>query len=321
MENRVEIDPRYRSLLRKAVRRGNENLVLTFCAMLGYFRPDDVNYFRRRTAVITFEECWPLGQELIFNRKFHSKVAALIKVARSLKTKDAAGLAVLAHALSEGDKSVLEGSPGDRHIKIVASAIQRPEDFWHWTDSQTVSEKRRSLIENAYHYRNAGNTRVKAIVQAAAYLAAIGEIPEIKPAVSAEEQFPYWVVLDMHTSQGRRAIHDVARDLHIPRRQLELACYYFEGTVTNGSLDSKWWAKSRDWHFRNIGLPYEEAYLLWEPAMPQLKEALNEEGHELHKELYAWKLANLERVDYLKKQVDLFIEHFDKVQQDQIEIF
>jgi hypothetical protein len=50
-------------------------------------------------------------------------------------------------------------------------------------------------------------------------------------------------------------------------------------------------------------------------------EALAGYSRNLHKELYRWKLSNLKRVEALKRQVELFIEHFDEVHRDQMVLF
>ena len=89
-KSRSHLEVQFRSLLQKAVRRGHTDLVLTTSALLGDLGSREKNWYRTRTAIITFEECWPLGSELTFNRKFHSKVAALINVTRSAKSRDAA---------------------------------------------------------------------------------------------------------------------------------------------------------------------------------------------------------------------------------------
>ena len=81
-------DARYRSLLQKAVRRGNTELVYTTSTLLESLGTREKNWFRTRTAIITLEECWPLGAELMFNRQFRSKVAALIKVTECTKASE-----------------------------------------------------------------------------------------------------------------------------------------------------------------------------------------------------------------------------------------
>jgi len=151
----TDTEVRYRSLLQKAVRRGDADLVYTASALLASLSPRKKNWYRTRTAIITFEECWPLGGELIFNRKFYSKVAALIRVTRAKKSRGASGLGYLAHALVEGDASVLNGSDADKHIKIIANAIKRPDDFWHWiTDHKKTDQQTAALILTGLHLTN-----------------------------------------------------------------------------------------------------------------------------------------------------------------------
>lgn len=316
-----EIDERFRSLLQKAVRRGNEDLVVTVSALLASLGPEVKGWYRPQSAVIVFQECWPLGAELLFNKRFYSKVAALVKAARSSKSRDAAGLGYLAQALSEGDPNVLDGSTDDRDLKILAKAVRAPEDFWRWIQSLTLSPAQETLAARAHRFRKAGYQRDRVVLQAAAYLAATLGVTPPQPGQPAESKFPYWVVFDHHTRLGNRVLRDIARDLHIPLHQLEWASYYFEGAVTGADTPSRWWEKYCSWHFRKVGLPPEEAHLLWEPARPQVVEALAEESHRLQGEIYRWKMANLEAVDGLRRKVELFIAHFDEMQPDQMVLF
>jgi hypothetical protein len=319
----ADIDARFRSLLQKAVRRGNVNLVYIVSALIQSLSSREKNWFRNRSANITFEECWPLGQDLNFNRHFHSKVAVLIKVARSVKNRDASGLGYLAYRLYEGDASMLGGTPDDRPIKIVANAIRRPEDFWSWLERNLAGNEVRSLCINAMKFKSTGRPLDRAVIQAAAYLSAFG-LPAVTAAATpdaAEKPFPYWVVLDRHTPEGKRALNDVARDLHISHKQLEWSLFYFEGSVTNGDAPSPWWERSCSWQFQKLGLPAEEAHLLWEPAKPQLIEALAGDSRQLQREIYSWKLANQEPVETLKKAVELFIPNFESGRVDQLALF
>ena len=318
----TDTEARYRSLLQKAVRRGDADLVYTASALLASLSPRKKNWYRTRTAIITFEECWPLGGELIFNRKFYSKVAALIRVTRAKKSRSASGLGYLAHALIEGDGSVLKRSADDRHIKIVANAIKRPDDFWHWiTDQKKTDEQTAALIINALRFKQEGFPRDRAVIQSAAYLAVTGQMPSRQEVQPTGQTFPYWVAFDKHTAEGKLALRDVARDLHIAPPQLEWTCFYFEGARTNGEIPSKWWELYNQWRFEKIGLPVEEAHLLWEPAKPQVIEALAEDSRRLKNDLYRWKIANLEQIQALKRQVELFIEHFEEVHRDQMDLF
>ena len=318
----TDTEVRYRSLLQKAVRRGDADLVYTASALLASLSPRKKNWYRTRTAIITFEECWPLGGELFFNRKFYSKVAALIRVTRAKKSRGASGLGYLAHALVEGDASVLNGSDADRHIKIMANAIKRPDDFWHWiSDQKKTDGQTAALISNAKRFKQEGFPRDRAVIQSAAYLAVTGQMPSRQEMQPVDQAFPYWVAFDKHTAEGKLVMRDVARDLHIALPQLEWTCFYFEGAKTNGEIPSEWWERHSQWHFEKIGLPVEEAHLLWEPAKPQVIAALAEDSRCLKNDLYRWKIANLEQIQALKRQVELFIEHFEEVHRDQMDLF
>ena len=315
------IDWRYRSLLQKAVRRGADNLVITACGLLESLGPKEANWLRKRTPVITFEECWTLGSDLIFNKSLHSKVAALIKTARAVKNRDAAGLGALACGLAEGDRSVLDGSAEDRDIRIVANAVLRPDDFWKWIRAQPVNGPRKALIKNAVRFKNIGQPGEKSRSMAAAYLAATRSYPDPLPSAHQTRTFPYWIVFDQHTRQGTRAIRDIARDLHMTVQQLAWTHYYFEASAANEVLPSRWWDRMCRWRFQKIGIPLQEAHLLWEPAQPQLMEALIEDSHLLHKEVYRWKMVNRERVDSLKKKVELYIANFGTIRKAQQQLF
>jgi hypothetical protein len=321
IKRQTDTAARYRSLLQKAVRRGHVDLVYTTSALLESLSAREKDWYRNLTAIITFEECWPFGSQLNFNRKFHSKVAALIKVTRALKLRDASGLGHLAYALHKGDTSVYDGTSADKHIRIVANAIQRPDDFWQWISAQKQSVQQAALIENAMRFRHEGLTRDKAVIQAAAYLAMTTDTRMHSGSRLADETFPYWVVFDRHTPEGKLALQDVARDLHIQLPQLVWICFYYEGAKTNGDVLSSWWDRRCKWHFQKVGLPPEEAPLIWQPAKQHVIDALAGEGRRLQSELYRWKLSNLKRIESLKRQVDLFIEHFEEVQRDQTVLF
>jgi hypothetical protein len=321
VQRQPEIEMRYRSLLQKAVRRGHSDLVLTTSALLESLSARERKWYRTRTAIIAFEECWPLGSELIFNRKFYSKVAALIKVTQSRKCREAAGLGYLTNAYCEGDAKVLNGASDDKHIKILANAVKRPDDFWQWIETHEKSEKQAAITENAVRFKHEGSSRDKAVIQAAAYLAVTKTLPPHIKQPPPEEAFPYWIVFDKHTPEGKLVLRDIARDLHIPAPQLEWSFFYFEGAQTNGEIPSKWWDRICRHHFDKVKLPIEEAHLLWEPAKPQIIEALADYGRDLHKELYRWKLSNIEQIEALKRQVELFIEHFEEVHRDQMNLF
>jgi hypothetical protein len=321
MKDQSMIEDRYRSLLQKAVRRGNIELVYTASALIESLGGRSAAWLEARTAVIMFAECWPLGAELLFTKPFHSKVAALLRVARREKARDATGLGFLAYALDQGDDTVLSGVADDKAVRLIARAIRQPAGFWSWISEQPAEGNRKSLIENALRYREGERPHDKAVVQAAAYLALTSPPPKIEPAPAPEGAFPYWVVFDRHTAEGKRALRDVARDLHMPLPLLEWSLFYYEGAIANADAPSPWWQQYCRWHFERLGMPPAEAHLLWEPAREQIIDALAEDSQRLQSDMYRWKLGNLERIGALKRQVELFASHIKEVQHYQSTLF
>ena len=98
---RTTTDPRLRSLLQKAVRRGASDIA--GAAVHNLLTLGDQAWLRSRAVVITFEESWPLALGLTLTRDPISKVDALLRVSHAVKQKDAAGMGALAFALHEGD--------------------------------------------------------------------------------------------------------------------------------------------------------------------------------------------------------------------------
>ena len=315
------VDDRFRSLLQKAVRRGHPELICTISALIENLNIHSRAWFEKRAAFIVFSECWPLGREMVFTKRFSSKVAALIRVARAHKARDATGLGFLAYALARGDASVLNQSADDRAVKLIAKATRHPVDFWEWVSTQGTDQRGQALVANAGRYREGGRPHDKAVVQAAAYLAVSTPLPDPTPAPAVDAPFPYWAVFDRHTSAGKRTLRDVARDLHIPLPQLEWCFYYFEGAAANAETTSPWWQRYCQWHFTRVGMREEEARLLWEPSRDQIADALAEDGRRLQNEIYRWTLANREQVDALKREVERFTSHIKDVPRDQSQLF
>ena len=92
-----------RSLLQKAVRRGNEAVVEK--ALKYLFSVDDTAWLKKRLFVIAYEECWTLGNELTAT----NLTKDYKKITKSVKNKNAAGLASLAWHCRNGDLDILQG--------------------------------------------------------------------------------------------------------------------------------------------------------------------------------------------------------------------
>jgi len=299
-------DQRYRSLLQKAVRRGYSDLIIELSALIDDSGAKERSWYKSRTVVIAFEECWPLAERLDFNRSFASKVKALVKVARTTKFKDAAGLGTLAYALSMNDRSVLNGSDDDRHIKIVASGIRRPDAFWDWIVKQPVPALNFAVIDNAKKYRNVGWPWDKAFVQAGAYLAALGNTPEVSGTdrpERPENDFPFWVALDRHTPQGKQALFRLSSETGVPVQQMEWSNFYFEGAKTDACLPSEWWDREIAWRLKTVDLSYDESKKLWNESRPGFMALLAEESDKFVRDFNEWKERNIETVEKLRNEV------------------
>ncbi len=273
-------DQRLRSLLQKAVRRGYVELAEKVACVL--FEQKDRSWLRSRTVVITYEECWPLAAELVLDVSFPSKLIAIKRVALAKKDKSAAGLGTLAHALSEGDSSVLNGGDDDHHIKIVAEAIRRPDDFWRWVEAKAnTSEKTNYFLTSRKYIASPTWPWDKAFVQAATYLAMVFGVSKASLAPVAIGEFPFWVALDKHTPQGKEALKIVAKRLSCPYRQLLWTSFYLESAQTNLSTESHWWNRELEWRLRKTGLTYDAAKMLWREAAPLLATQLADEALKL----------------------------------------
>ncbi len=321
MKEPRQVDDRYRSLLHKAARRGYTEWIFTTGALIESMGARAAAWFEARTAVITFAECWPLGSELLLTKGLHSKVGALVRLAAHQKNRDATGLGFLAYVLDKGDASALDGIPDERPLRWLARAIRSPAGFWNWVSEHTADRGRKALTDTAFRFREGGRPHDQAVAMAAAYLARTTPTPEIQPAPSPAEAFPFWVVFDRHTAAGHRVLKDIARDLHIPLPQLEWAHFYFEGSIANAEAPSPWWQAYCRWHFRRIGMPPEEIHLLWEPAREQIINALAEESQHLQGELYRWKLAHMDAIEAVKRRVELYTANIKEAQRGQSALF
>ena len=270
-----------RSLLQKAVRRGNPALVTKVVNHL--YETGDIRWLRQRTGVLIAEECWPLMIEWTLPKKQKEQVTMaeiLSKLANSVKFKDAAGLGSLAYALSEGDRSVLTGCEEDDAIRGVCEAIKEANTFWRWAASQCSNMYEVKLVEHAEKvYRKGGWPWDRAFIQAAAYLVIMEGLPKLYTVPNSKVKFPFWVALDKHTPQGKAAIHEVAKKAGLPWRQLNWVSFYCEsGRVTKKHEPSRWWNREVEWRLGKVGLSFDAAEAIWAKVQPIFVELLKEES-------------------------------------------
>jgi hypothetical protein len=266
------------------VRRGGISLTRTIARHLQSI--GDADWLKTRTAIITFEECWPLGINLHLKTDSEGILDALTEVTRTVKVKDAAGLGVLAYEFSDGDTSVLSGAPEDEYIRRVAEAIINPQDFWTWATQSCSQINQQALIQSSMKaYRRGGWPWDRALIQAAAYLAMTDGIPEVQLTKRPSIEVPFWVGLDKHTPQGKKALQDAARNMGVPARQLSWISFYFESARANESTESYWWSRERQWRLSKVGVDQDQASLIWEKAQPIFTKLLREETDILQKHL------------------------------------
>lgn len=277
-----------RSLLQKAVRRGNHTLVAKVVDHL--YEIDDIRWLKQRVGVIIVEECWPLIGEWELPKRLEEQHAAIRDVlgqaAICAKFKDATGLGSLAYALSEGDNSVLTGSREDADIKHIGAAIKRGKKYWEWIVSQCSCDLTIRLVKRAADvYRKGGWPWDRAFIQAAAYLAVMDRLPKLYAEPKIESKFPFWVALDKHTPQGKAALSKAAKETGFPWRQLNWVSFYCESGRVHNLTPSRWWEREIKWRLGKVGLSLDEAKSMWTQARPVFKELLQDESERLEQHL------------------------------------
>jgi hypothetical protein len=274
-----ESHPACRSLMQKAVRRGDSDLAVRLAQHL--YEEGWENWVKARTGVIVFEECWNLGGELDFKTGLTSVREMIDMAAKTIKNKDAAGLGSFAFGLSEGENFTLGENLSKKEIKIVAEAIRRPENFWSWAASQAADvEKQTFIAQSKKAYTRASWPWDKAFVLAGAYLSITKGIPKTEQATTKIE-CPVWVGLDKHTPQGKFALSRTAYKLKIEPETLYCASFYSEGALLNQVVSSGWWESDVNWRLKLAGLNLESSMEIWQKAKPIFLEVASEEIEKL----------------------------------------
>lgn len=286
-------DPRLRSLLQKAVRRGCRSIVERVATRLDAI--GDTTWLRSRAVVITFEECWPLAALLSIDRQLPSKLDVLVSVAKAAKQKDAAGLGALAHAYREGDRTMLGNVPDPHMLRIVAEAVGRPSDFFSWLQGQPQSPRGVEIVAAASKYLPVATWEWdRACILAGALLTTLdtASLAQSEAPECAEREFPYWVALDKHTDEGKAVLREVAKQIKTTYRQLIWASFYCESAQVNSLRLSPWFDAERSWRFSRAGLASESAEDLWLRARPLVQRRLEAQAEELRTLVQSSPVAN-----------------------------
>lgn len=264
----IDYEKILRSLLQKAVRRGDKILAET--AFKHLYIIGSKSWLRHRLAVISAEECWPICSRLEPDAlDYRELLSFLLFITNSCKDKSAAGLGSLGYELSNGDKSVLTGSKEDRHIKIIAAGVERPEAFWPWAKAQCINKEQNCLADNVKYFFNKGGLPWdRAFFVAAMYLSITNiEVSTDGPLVPAKN-LPLWAVFDKHTKDGRLILKKVASRARLNLDLVRVLNFYYESCNTNCSKKSYWWEREVHWRLAKYNLNPEEAYVLWKKVKP-----------------------------------------------------
>lgn len=286
-----------RSILQKAVRRGDYEMTEKVIAYI--IQNNDFDWLRKRLAVMTFEECWTYGLDVSYDNDQEIIIRHYLKLAGTVKNRNAAGLGSLAYALSEKDESVLQGDEGDNVIMKIAKAIKQPEDFWNWAHKQNLNEKQKKLVEMADKgFRKAGWPWDRAFAQAAAYLAITDDIPDTKYLdTTSNSSFPLWIGIDKHTEKGKAAIREAAKKIGFNANKALWLAFYFESATCNVIEKSPWWDREINWRMKKLELTIEKGKEIWEQLKPLVKENLKEEVTKIEE-----KLSTVEQIRFTQKK-------------------
>ncbi|MBL1215791.1 MAG: hypothetical protein HND52_20655 [Ignavibacteriae bacterium] len=266
-----------RSLLQKAVRRGSVEVVEKTVKYL--LSQKDSSWLHKRLPVMIYEECWPLGNQITNGNILNQYV----RLAQTVKNKDAAGLATLAMNYYNRDRKALRGDDDQRTaITSVKNAIDNPAVFWEWARSR--GKKQIARIDAARAALPKANFETdKMMMFAAAYFAAKDLVP--LTSLTTQQQnpgdFPYWIAFDKHTEIGREIIEAAAKEIDIYLSRAMRIAFYFEGTVCNEMTISPYWQLAKDWQIERMNYTYSKANMIWDQLKPIIIKKAQTEADEL----------------------------------------
>ena len=278
-----------RSLLQKAIRRGDQALAMQAISRL--IELGDKGWLKRRSFVFVFEEVWPAADSLAEDLREGNSVGIAKCLCRFEKDRSSASLGAMALGLSLGDTSVLTFAPQPSLVRQLADQLSSPEQLleqFRIPGSEATPELVNTVARGV---RMGGWPWDKAAMLAAVLLAHQGN--QILPQMcDLQLDLPFWVALDQHTSQGKQAIAQVARQLHVKASQLGWLAFLNEGVRSNCSRRSIWWRAEVAWKTASVGLSEEKAAKLWREASPLLMTSLELPAQHLAERL-KWQQSSL----------------------------
>lgn len=264
-----------RSLLQKAVRRGA--VAIAEKAAIHLIQKGETTWLKNRLGVIVFEEAWACVSKLDFTTNEGLLLNQYKDLASSSKNKNAAGLGSLAYEFSRGAEGVLvKGAPENRHIKIIAEAIRRPVDFWHWARQFKPGREGLDFLDKAeVGFKLAGWPWDKAFALASAYLFVSGEVPKITTSsVQGSMEFPFWVAIDKHTPAGKIALSKCSEKFNLSKTTIGWIQFYLESARCENLQASPWWEREKAWRLESEGVGGGKAEIIWRDISGFLHEIL-----------------------------------------------
>jgi hypothetical protein len=258
------------SLLQKAVRRGNVELVEKVFKYL--LNNGGRKWLRDRLAVIGYEECWPYADTLDFSCTDYELLNQYKAITCKVKNKDCDGLAYLAKRLNQWNYEAKTGTPEQQFaIQTIADGIKDDIKFWSWIENQPAYETNKDRIEAAKKARKRNVMgKDKSIMLAAAYLSVTYPIPEIEVVdPNNDPNFEYWTVIDKHTGEGEDIIGRVCEQLNIPKHDGYLLAFYFAGALCNMMQESPFFELAKSYKLKTMGFKsLNEAEAKWLELKP-----------------------------------------------------
>ena len=266
-----------RSLLQKAVRRGNEYVIDKVFRYL--LLNDNKLWLKKRLVVMGYEECWTYANKININCSNYRLLQQYKSLSRKKKNKNADGLADLARKLNEYERTALVGNEQERKaIQSVANSMNYPDQYWKWIRTQPLYREHKFRVEQSKKDVNKKTiSDDSSMMYAAAYLAVKYPIPETQSMEpDNDEDFPYWIAVDKHTSVGREIYIDACNSINLmPMRGMHLG-FYLEGGVCNKVVNSPFWDHMVNWYLNHIGYTMEDAEGEWKKLKPVLIELTEE---------------------------------------------
>lgn len=261
------------SLLQKAVRRGNVELVEKVFNYL--LSQQGSKWLKDRLLVIAYEECWPYAEKIYLPCNDYELLQHYKNITLNIKNKNACGLADLAMKLKGGkDVSNVGNSKDQNAISSVKNAILNPTEFWAWVKKHQEYLKYKARIDKAEMDIKRMSFEVdKAMVYAAVYLILNSTIPGIKTTTGNNDpDFPYWIAVDKHTSVGRDIYSDICEELGLDVfKSLKLG-FYLEGGNCNVIEDSPFWELNKKWQLDSTGFTKDVAEEKWKVISEKIQD-------------------------------------------------